>query len=195
MKICEDKLLRYYRKDKFMENRSGKDAAENDKVLAAELTAAGIPYEKYDFLRESNSEVKSGVIGTLYGWTFTRAWYYWVCKGPGIEVEAAERLHAKYGETVRVDGHCGCPSPRERFRGLACGFYHVDDAEGLKALADTIKKLVEKKSGSVCPDCGRNKAHGVGDVVKGSCPKWWAVRDEGAELDCQEVAGKVAGKT
>jgi hypothetical protein len=171
-----------------MENRAGKDATENDVALSAELAMAGIPFVIHDFLREMSGEVKSGVIGTLHGWTFTRAWTYWVCSGPGIEVEAAERLHSKHGKTVRVDGHCGCPSPRERFKGLACGSYHVDDAEGLKALADTIKELVEKKSGSVCPDCGREKAHTVGDVVKGMCPKWWAIRDEGAVLDCQSVA-------
>jgi len=108
------------------------------------LEAAGINVEKYEFLRHRKGEVDSAIMGSLHGWTFERAWYYWVCKGPGIEVEAAERLHKAIGQEVRVDGHCGCPSPREWFHGLACGHYHVDTPAGLKALADTIKELVEK---------------------------------------------------
>ena len=122
-------------------NRAG-NHPDNDAVLRAELEAAGIDVAEHEFLRATSGEVKTAVIGTLHGWTFQRAWYYWVCKGPGIEVAAAERLHATHGKTVRVEGHCGCPSPREAFHGLACGLYHVDDAPGLKALADTIKNLV-----------------------------------------------------
>lgn len=131
-------------------NKAG-DHANTDEILRAELKAAGIPTlqevegkePEYlaDFLREKSGEVKTSVIGYLNGWKFERAWYYWRCSGPGIEVSAAERLHAAHGKTVRVAGHCGCPSPREWFKGLACGSYHVDDSEGLKALADTIREL------------------------------------------------------
>lgn len=134
-------------------NRAG-DHADTDDILRAELKAAGIqtiqeaegkgPEYLASILRETSGEVKTSVRGTLHGWTFERAWYYWICKGPGIEVEAAEKLHAAHGRSVRVAGHCGCPSPTEWFKGLACGFYHVDDAAGLKALADTIKILVAR---------------------------------------------------
>jgi len=133
-------------------NKAG-DHADTDDILTAELHAAGIqtlqeaegkgPDYLADMLREMSGEVKTSIIGILHGWEFRRAWYYWVAKGPGIEVAAAERLHASHGRSVRVSGHCGCPSPREQFKGLACGSYHVDDAAGLKALADTIKELVE----------------------------------------------------
>lgn len=132
-------------------NKAG-DHADTDDILRAELKAAGIqtiqeadgkpPEYMADFVRRTSGEVKTSVVGTLHGWKFTRAWYYWMCEGPGIEVEAAERLHASHGKDVRVAGDCGCPSPRERFKGLACGHYHVDTPEGLKALADTIKELV-----------------------------------------------------
>ena len=40
------------------------------------------------------------------------------------------------------------PSPLEWFKGLAVGSYHVDSPEGLKALADTIKKIVELQTQS-----------------------------------------------
>jgi hypothetical protein len=133
-------------------NKAG-DHADTDDILREELKAAGIPTiqedsgepQEYlaDLLRRNSGEVKTSVIGALHGWEFKRAWYYWVCSGPGIEVKAAEELHRTHGKTVRVDGDCGCPSPRDRYKGLACGHYHVDDADGLKALANTIRAIVD----------------------------------------------------
>jgi hypothetical protein len=119
---------------------------ESDDVLSAELEKAGIKVEKYDFLRRRDREVKTAVMGSLHGWTFDRNWYYWVAKGPGIELAAAEKLHASHGRSVRVDGHCGCPSPGEWLKGFACGHYHVDDQEGLNALADTIREIATRYS-------------------------------------------------
>lgn len=136
-------------------NRAG-DHADTDDILRTELKAAGIPTiqeaegrpPEYmaDMLRRTSGEVKTSVFGVLHGWEFKRAWYYWICSGPGIEVDAAERLHAAYGKEVRVAGHCGCPSPREWFKGLACGSYHVDTPAGLAALAETIRELVASKA-------------------------------------------------
>ncbi len=133
-------------------NKAG-DHADTDSLLRAELAAAGIPTlqeaegkgQEYlaDFLRRHSGEVKTSVVGSLHGWEFKRAWYYWVCSGPGIELVAAERLQESHGKTVRASGDCACRGPRFWFKGLACDSYHVDDAEGLKALADTIKGLVE----------------------------------------------------
>lgn len=115
-----------------------------DIQLEEELELAGIFVEHLpEILRENRGEVKSIVVGTLHGWTFERNWYYWVCKGPGIPINAAMKLHEKYGKVVRVDGHCGCPSPLEWFNGLGTGSYHVDTLRGLKALADTIKDVVK----------------------------------------------------
>lgn len=105
---CNPRLVRHA-----FPNRAG-DHPDTDDVLAAELEAAGITVEKHEFLRRRNREVKTAVIGSLHGWGFERAWYYWVATGPGIELEAAEKLHAAHGRSVRVDGHCGCPSPGER---------------------------------------------------------------------------------
>jgi len=134
-------------------NKAG-DHADTDAVLRAELKAAGIPTLQEEagqppeylakMLREMSGEVKTSVIGVLHGWEFKRAWYYWMAEGPGIEVAAAEALHATHGNAVRVNGHCGCPSPTEQFKGLAVGRYHVDTPEGLKALADTINGLVAR---------------------------------------------------
>jgi hypothetical protein len=134
-----------------MKNYAG--CADKDTEIAAELEAAGIEVNRLpESLRTTRGEVQTIVLGDLHGWSFQRAWYYWVCKGPGIEVETAERLHATHGLAVRVDGHCGCPSPREWFKGLACGHYHVDTQEGLNALAETIRGLVARSAPTVSGD-------------------------------------------
>ena len=130
-------------------NRAG-DHPDTDAILEAELRAAGISLASDGqnlsdtlraILRQSSGEVKTSGIGYMHGWEFRRAWYYWICSGPGIELEAAERLHATHGHTVRVGGGAGDP-PGDWSHGLAINCYHVDDPAGLKALADTIKGLV-----------------------------------------------------
>lgn len=93
-------------------------------------------------------EVPTSIIGSLGPWGFKRAWRYWVAEGPGIPVGEAERLHATHGQVVRVAGHCGCPSPREWFKGFGVGCYHVDTQEGLNALADVIRGIVARPLGA-----------------------------------------------
>jgi hypothetical protein len=39
-----------------------------------------------------------------------------------------------------------------------------------------------------CPDCGRPKAKNVIDIIKGFCPKWYAIRDPDAEYDCKKFS-------
>lgn len=124
-------------------NKAG-DHPDTDAILTAELESAGIEVHNMEFLRRSSGEVKTAVRGSLYGWGFERAWYYWICSGPGINIEDAEKLHSTHGKEVRVDGHCGAPSPREWFKGFAVGHYHVDTPAGLKALADTIKAIAQQ---------------------------------------------------
>jgi hypothetical protein len=126
-----------------MHNLAGAPAAIADAQCEQELTNAGIPIEKLpESLRKSRGEVQTIIIGSLHGWAFTRAWYYWIAKGPGIELVAATKLHEAHGKEVRVAGHGLAPSPLEWYKGLAVPDYHVDTHEGLKALADTIKELV-----------------------------------------------------
>jgi hypothetical protein len=129
-----------------MNNYAGRSGPDLDEDLVAELTEAGIEVYRLPEIMRSKGEVQTIIIGTLFGWTFRRAWVYWMCDGPGIEVNAAEDLHKGFGQEVRVDGHCGCPSPRAWFKGLACGNYHVDSQRGLKALADTIKMIASQDS-------------------------------------------------
>lgn len=115
---------------------------DSDEEIANELVQAGInPIFLPKSYRKFQPEMRTIVIGSFMGWSFQRYWRYWVAKGPGIEVAAAEELHAEFGQEVRVDGHCMCPSPREQFKGLAVNLYHVDSQQGLNALAETIRSL------------------------------------------------------
>lgn len=128
-----------------------------DAILVAELEEAGIEWRKFECLRD-NREPHSSVIGCINAWGFQRAWYYWVCEGPGIPPEDAERLHAKHGESVRVNGHCLCPSPLESCKGFAVGLYHVDNQEGLNALAALIRdiyKRAERREEEIVADLRR----------------------------------------
>lgn len=134
-----------------------------DKALCDELAAAGIVAYMLP-IKLSNSEVPTCVIGTLepMRWGFRRAWYYWIAHGPGIPPNYANRLHQQYGNDVRVDGHCGCPSPIGWHKGFAVGMYHVDTPEGLRALADTIKTIYEDAQSPAPPPTQAGKPRGEG---------------------------------
>jgi len=121
-----------------MNNYAG--MTDKDFEIGAELMGAGIKIYKIELLRD-RGEVKTSISGSLLDWSFERAWYYWVAKGPGIPPKEADELNTKFGKEVRVDGHCGCPSPSEWFKGFAVGHYHIDTQEGLNALANTIRKI------------------------------------------------------
>lgn len=110
-----------------------------------ELEYAGIEIldlSKYDFpVPKASREIGTHIIGTLqHGWTFARAWRYWVASGPGIPPDIATEMW-NIDKTIRVDGHCASPSPIEWFHGFAVDLYHVDTWEGLKLLAENIKGI------------------------------------------------------
>jgi len=126
-----------------MKNLAGNN--ECDQYIQIELKKAKIPFEQ---MAKSTSEVPSSIIGKLNGWTFTRAWRYWIAisdKPMGLSV--ALKMHYKnypdemfdhdeslgiYGNSIRVGGHCGCPSPEE-YR--VTNVYHIDTQEGLNEFA------------------------------------------------------------
>lgn len=108
----------------------------------AEMEAAGIKPFVFGHVM-GRSEVPTKAMGQFGMWGFERAWYYWRANGPGLPSDVAERLHALHGRSVRVGGHCGCPSPREWFKGFGVGSYHVDSPEGLKALVDALRSVYD----------------------------------------------------
>ncbi len=121
---------------------AGVDPVEVDRICSQELEQAGLSLVRLPEVARSRGEVKTIVVGTSGPWEFQRAWRYWVARGPRIPLDAAEELHEVHGKEVRVDGHCGAPSPREWFKGFGTGHYHVDTPAGLTALADTIEEVL-----------------------------------------------------
>jgi hypothetical protein len=106
-----------------------------------ELASAGIEAEGPASWLADKSEVPFHYLGNLHLWSFRRAWYYWIAKGPGIPADKAQAFHEIWGTQVRVDGHCGCPSPLEWFKGFSVGHYHIDTQEGLNAFADLLRSI------------------------------------------------------
>jgi len=125
-----------------MDNYAGRD--DVDDKIEQELITAGITVLKMPkYFRNNSVEMKTLIRGCLDNWSFTRAWSYWVAEGPGIPPEYTRSLHLKFGKEVRVDGDCTCPDPDTYHKGFATGLYHVDTQEGLNALADTLRQILQ----------------------------------------------------
>ncbi len=118
-----------------------------DEFIRKELTEAGIEISELPVLL-GTGEVPYKVIGSISigptFWGFNRAWRYWVAEGPGIPLKDAMELHKTYGKEVRVNGHCGCPSPEEQNGNFGTGFYHIDTQQGLNVLAAMIRKVAAR---------------------------------------------------
>ena len=120
-----------------MQNLAGDDNC--DETIKSELTIAEISVEKNPKGRNSG-EVPYLFMGRLGPFTFRRAWYYWMVKGP-MPLEAAEEMykHEDGRKDVRVAGHCGCPLPAEWADGDFVNSYHIDTQEGLDLFARTVR--------------------------------------------------------
>ncbi len=110
-------------------------------VCKTELELAGIAVTDWPGIVKG--EVPTKVVGTQSGWLLQRRWYYWSAEGPGIPPAIAMNLHAVHGTTVRVEGHCGCPSPIEWRKGFAIGSYHIDNQDGLNAFAEMLRSIYD----------------------------------------------------
>lgn len=68
---------------------------------------------------------------------------------------------------------------------------YADDLE--ETLRTGMPKLapIGDKPTFGCPECGRQKARSVQDVLDGCCPKWYMIRDPDAEADCHNHAQRI----
>jgi hypothetical protein len=119
-----------------------------DLFVPKELERAGIESLKLPFI--TKGEVPTRYVGHVNGWKFDRAWCYWIARADNdlLLFKHADPLHEEFGTMVRVDGHCGCPSPREWFNKpwhLGVAHYHIDTQEGLNALVAAIRKQGEEE--------------------------------------------------
>jgi hypothetical protein len=87
-----------------------------DRFIRDELEKARIEILE---VPRSNHEVAASLAGSLHGWYFRRAWYYWVAhatvQSAALPIEVARELYADpLGRSdIRVGGHCACPAPDE----------------------------------------------------------------------------------
>jgi len=128
-------------------NYAGRDDVDGD--LERELDAAGAATHNFPVLQPG--EVKTQVFGSLHGWLFKRAWRYWVCEGPGLDLEHANWLYDVAPTDARVAGDCSCPAPAAAYEGLGVGVYHCDNPFGLRMLVAAIEAQVMKATESPAP--------------------------------------------
>ena len=92
-----------------MINLAGREWA--DDTIKLELREAGIPICK--FFGQHKQEVPWTYQGKLFGWEFTRLWYYWAADGR-LPLPIARYLYEQDSDKViRVNGHCGAPAPED----------------------------------------------------------------------------------
>lgn len=133
-----------------MKNLAGNK--ESDKYIKIELEKAKIPIEK---INNHTGECQYTLIGKLKNWTFTRAWYYWIAETNEenkLPLDIAIEMHnkkypdemfdhdqemKKYGNSIRVGGHAGRPSPLD-YNVTDC--YHIDTQEGLNEFVRVLNK-------------------------------------------------------
>lgn len=122
-----------------------------DLFIKTELSIAGITINQQP---RSNSEVPYTLFGTVdaFGeqFVFKRAWCYWTVKG-NVPLEVAKALYddPEGKQTVRVVGHCGCPSPEQWVDFVdnkpVIPSYHIDSLQGLILFVKKIKSDLKLK--------------------------------------------------
>jgi hypothetical protein len=83
-----------------------------DSYITEELCLAKIPVIHLN--ERTECEVPYSVTGNLNGFTFRRAWYYWIVEGNMPLYYAQKLYNENYDLMIRVDGHCGNISPDGR---------------------------------------------------------------------------------
>ena len=84
-----------------------------DKYIESELTRCGIPLVHGV---RTNTEVPYTITGALNGFTFRRAWYYWVVKGMMPLAHAIELYKHPVGkDDIRVVGYAGNIEPADPY--------------------------------------------------------------------------------
>ena len=144
-----------------MHNLAGCKPDEGTQDARRELEFAGVDVVDLPGGVTTRGEVEIRLIGKIDGWGFTRAWRYWIVKGPGLPLEYAVPLDHKWGHDVRADGDCACRGAIFWGKGHPVNLYHVDTREGLKELADAIRQ------------CGKDgmEKFGKKEAVKEEAPR------------------------
>lgn len=92
--------------------------------------------------------IKFEFLSDAASFRFQRHWYYWSAYGYVPMTAAVEMYESEIGRhSIRVEGHCGCPDPREYVasRPLVAGqrcvsAYHIDTQDALNMFVATLRK-------------------------------------------------------
>jgi hypothetical protein len=118
-----------------------------DRIIRDELEKARIEILEGP---RSTHEVAASLTGTLHGWYFRRAWYYWVAhatvQSAAVPIEVARSLYADpIGRTdIRSGGHCACPSPDEYGATYYDADGHILSSDPLGTQAVEYQRMVER---------------------------------------------------
>jgi hypothetical protein len=126
---------------------------ERASTAVAELNEAGCSRTEIraDAVYDPGAKRFYAVYGQAGNLQFERYWRYWVARGP-VPLSVARELYADPigKESVRADGHCGCPPPEEWVEwvdGEPCvTAYHIDTAEGLALFIGKMRSYTNLKA-------------------------------------------------
>ncbi len=116
------------------------DFPEVQETIERELSLAGIKF-KLGESRLDHGEVPYNGIGTSNRWVFSRNWYYWVAKGPGIPPTFANEFDQQWGREARAEGDAGCSGSLALNGGFATSLYHIDTQEALNAFVCLLSRV------------------------------------------------------
>lgn len=107
-------------------------------ALAGELISAGLVPDGDSLegfrVNGNGDPVGHQALAALRGWSFQRAWRYWICSGPALAQADCRKLVG----AARAEGYAGSGKP---VGPAGCGLFHVDDSVGLRSLADAIRGM------------------------------------------------------
>ncbi len=154
----------------------------SDRVIVQEIEVYKKDSEAYKLAKngihipsiceKSETEWTNGytVKAELYGWTFYRAWYYWIAEAATKEFEIPKTLAQKFNKDennrkeIRVEGWAGGNDVKK-----PVSSYHVDTPRGLKELVMFLRKideLIAKSYGKVLRHKDRERFYELGYRVK-----------------------------
>lgn len=110
---------------------------------AKEAARAGISFPGMGTKEDKEWFQVHSVEARVFGWHFSRAWYYWVAstdQGARIPADAAVRLDDMWGRVLRVDGYAGGKRPQGDVSN-----YHIDRPDALDALIRSLKKMDDER--------------------------------------------------
>jgi hypothetical protein len=85
-----------------------------DTYITEELMLAKINLVRNDQIKFEYSEVPYSVTGEMQGFTFHRAWNYWIINGYMPLLKAQELYYLSKELQIRVNGDCSNPEPTSK---------------------------------------------------------------------------------